>query len=77
MLSEVFYWVFNMSISASIVGIFVEIVRSVKRIPRRVSIILWLIPLFRMIVPFGLSSPYSLMSLLSRFTTKTVTVHQP
>jgi len=30
-----------------------------------------------MIIPFGLSSPYSLMTLISRLTTKTVTVFQP
>lgn len=77
MLHEVFYWVFNMSITAAITGVFVILLRSVKRIPRRLTVFLWLIPFFRMTVPLGLNSPYSLMSLLSRITTKTVVVYQP
>ena len=39
--------------------------------------LLWMIPALRMTVPLGLSSPCSLMSLLSRITTKTVVVLQP
>lgn len=76
MLREIFYWCFNMSITAAITGVLVMLVRRVKRIPRRLTVILWLIPFFRMTVPFGLNSPYSLMSLLSRVTAKTVVVCQ-
>lgn len=77
MLQEVFYWVFNMSITASLTGVLIMLVRTIKKIPRRLSVLLWLIPYLRMTVPFGLNSPYSLMSLLSRITTKTVVVYQP
>lgn len=77
MLQEVFYWVFNMSITAAITGTFVVLIRKIRKIPRRLTVLLWLIPFFRMTVPFGLNSPYSLMSLLSRITTKTVVVYQP
>lgn len=77
MLQEVFYWVFNMSIAASITGVIVMFVRLVKKIPRRFTVFLWVIPFFRMTIPLGLSSPYSLMSLLSRFTTRTIVVYQP
>lgn len=77
MLQEVFYWIFNMSITAAITGIFVMLLRAIKKIPRRIAVFLWLIPFFRMTVPLGLNSPYSLMSLLSRVTTKTVVVFQP
>lgn len=77
MLQEVFYWVFNMSITAAITGTFVLLIRMVRKIPRRLMVLLWFIPFFRMAVPLGLNSPYSLMSLLSRVTTKTVVVFQP
>lgn len=77
MLQEVFYWVFNMSIAAAITGVMVMLVRLVKRIPRRFTVFLWAVPFFRMTIPLGLSSPYSLMSLISRITTKTVIVYQP
>lgn len=77
MLGEVFYWIFNMSLTASFFGLLVLLLRRIKRVPRRFSVLLWIIPFVRMCVPIGLNSPYSLMSLLSRFTTKTITVYQP
>lgn len=77
MLQEVFYWVFNMSIAAAITGVIVMFVRLAKKIPRRFTVFLWVIPFFRMTIPLGLSSPYSLMSLLSRITTRTIVVYQP
>lgn len=77
MLQEIFYWVFNMSIMAAITGIFVMLIRLVKKLPRRLMVVLWVIPFLRMTVPFGLNSPYSLMSLLSKITTKTIVVYQP
>lgn len=77
MLQEVFYWLFNMSITASVTGLLVLAVRAVKIIPKRVSVLLWAIPFLRMVIPFGLNSSYSLMTLLSKLTTKTVVVYQP
>ena len=77
MLQEIFYWVFNMSIMAAITGIFIMLIRLVKKLPRRLLVVLWAIPFLRMTVPFGLNSPYSLMSLLSKITTKTIVVYQP
>lgn len=77
MLQEVFYWIFNMSITAALTGLLVMLVRLVKQIPRRLTTFLWIIPFLRMTIPLGLDSPYSLMSLLSRITTKTVVVFQP
>lgn len=74
MLGEIFYWVFNMSISAAVCGIPIVLLRRIKRIPRRVSIWLWLIPFIRMCIPFGISSQYGLMAWISKFTTKTVPV---
>ena len=77
MLQEVFYWVFNMSITAAITGVFAMLLRQVKKIPRRLTVFLWVIPFLRMAFPFGLNSPYSLMSLLAKVTTKTIVVYQP
>ena len=77
MLQEVFYWIFNMSITAALTGVLIMLVRLIKRIPRRLTTFLWTIPFLRMTIPLGLDSPYSLMSLLSKITTKTVVVFQP
>lgn len=77
MLQEVFYWIFNMSITAAITGAIIMLIRLVKKIPRKLTVFLWAIPFLRMIVPFGLNSTYSLMSLLSKITTKTIVVFRP
>ena len=77
MLQEVFYWIFNMSIIATITGMIVILVRLIKKIPRRIMVFLWIVPFIRMMFPVGLNSPYSLMSLLSKITTKTIVVYQP
>lgn len=77
MLQEGFYWIFNMSITAALTGVLIMLVRLIKTIPRRLTTFLWIIPFLRMTIPLGLDSPYSLMSLLSKITTKTVVVFQP
>ena len=66
-----------MSIIASFMGLIILLIRKIKFIPHRVTVLLWLIPFIRMTVPVGINSPYSLMSLISKFTTRTVTVFQP
>ena len=75
-MGDIFYWVLNMSIVASLSGAAVILLRYIKRIPRRVVCFLWAIPLIRMLVPLGLSGRYGLMSFISRFTTRTVTVYE-
>jgi beta-lactamase regulating signal transducer with metallopeptidase domain len=77
MLPEVFYWIFNMSITAALTGVLIMLIRQIKRIPRRLTTFLWIVPFLRMTIPLGLDSPYSLISLLSKVTTKTVVVFQP
>lgn len=77
MLQEVFYWIFNMSITAAITGVLVMLIRKIKRLPKRITVFLWAIPFLRLTIPFGLNSPYSLMTLLSKITTKTIVVYQP
>lgn len=74
MLGEVFYWLFNMSLAASLVGLCVLAIRAIPRLPRRFACWLWCIPLFRMWIPVGMGSRWSLMSLLSKLTTRTVVV---
>ena len=76
MLGEAFYWILNMSITASVTGLLILLLRQIKRLPRRLTVLLWAIPFLRMVLPFGLNSPYSLMSLLSKFSTKTIVIYQ-
>ncbi len=76
MLSEIFYWIFNMSIVASVTGLMIFLMRRFRKIPKRVICFLWLIPFLRMWFPFGLESRYGLMTLISQFTTKTVVVYE-
>jgi len=76
MLGEVFYWLFNMSIIAALVGALVLALRAIPRVPRRVACWLWVIPLLRMWIPVGMGSKWSLMTLISKVTTRTVVVWQ-
>ena len=66
-----------MSITAALTGVLIMLVRLIKGIPRRMTTFLWIIPFLRMTIPLGLDSPYSLMTLLSKITTKTIVVFQP
>ena len=61
-----------MSIVASFMGLIVLVLRKIRLIPRRVSVFLWIVPFVRMCIPVGLNSPYSLMTLVARITTRTV-----
>jgi beta-lactamase regulating signal transducer with metallopeptidase domain len=75
-LSYLFYWVLNISIIGSVSGLIVLLLRTIKKLPRSMVYLLWLIPFVRFLIPFGVAYQYSLLNLLSRFTTKTVTVWQ-
>ncbi|TYQ13217.1 UNVERIFIED_CONTAM: beta-lactamase regulating signal transducer with metallopeptidase domain [Acetivibrio alkalicellulosi] len=72
MLSNIFYWVLNMSITATLIGLVVLILRPIKQIPRTVIYFLWVLPLIRLILPFGLGYKYSIMSLFDGMVLKTV-----
>ncbi len=65
-----------MSITATLTGLFIMLVRRIKKIPRRITVFLWIAPFLRMLFPLGLNSSYSLMTLLSKINTKTVIVYQ-
>ena len=77
MLGEIFYWLFNMSIAAAICGVPILLLRRIRRLSRRVAVLFWLIPFIRLCIPVGITGKYGLMTLLSRVTTRTVTVYQP
>ena len=74
MLGEVFYWLFNMSLTASISGLIVLGLRAIPRLPPWFACWMWAIPLVRMWIPVGMGSRFSLMTLLSKITTRTVVV---
>lgn len=75
-MGDLFYWLFNMSIVGAVTGLAVVLIRLIKRIPRRWIVLLWAIPFLRFLIPLGVGGKYSLMSLLSRFATKTVVVYE-
>ena len=74
MLSELFYWVLNISIIGSFTGLVVLSLRKIKPLPRFAIYVLWVLPLIRFWLPFGIANEYSLLSLISRYTTKTVVI---
>lgn len=74
MLSEIFYWVLNMSILGSITGLIVGLLRKIPKFPRFAAYLLWGLPLIRLWFPFGIASRWSLLNLISQYTTKTVVI---
>jgi len=76
MLGEVFYWVLNMSILGGVAGLVILVLRQIKKIPKQFVYVLWVIPFIRFIFPFGMTYRYSLMTLISNFTSKTVAVYE-
>lgn len=74
LLSEIFYWVLNMSILGGFIGLIVALVRKIPKLPRFAAYLLWALPLIRLWVPFGIASRWSLLNLISKYTTKTVVI---
>lgn len=74
MIGELFYWVINMSIFGSICGIIMLCLRKIKVIPNIVIYLLWFVVGFRLWLPFGIVNPYSLLTFISQYTTKTVSM---
>ncbi len=74
MIGELFYWVINMSVLGSICGLIMLCMRKIKLIPKLAIYLLWFIAGIRLWLPFGIENPYSLLSLISQYTTKTVPV---
>ena len=78
MLGDIFYWLFNMSVVASLSGTVLLLVRRFSKLPRRLIALLWAIPCIRMWIPFGIGGRYGLMSLLNalRYRTRIVYIYQ-
>ncbi len=76
MKTDLFYWLLNAGIFGSVIGALVLALRRIRRLPRRAVYALWVLPLLRLWLPFGISSQFSLLTLISRYATKTVTVYQ-
>ncbi len=72
-LSEVFYWLLSMSITASLCTFVILLVRLIPKIPKNIIRHLWLIPFLRLILPFGLPLKYGFMELTAKLT-RTVAV---
>lgn len=68
MLAEIFYWLLNMSMIGTAAGFIVLFFGRIKRIPRFMIKMLWIIPFIRFWIPFGFGSRYSLMNLLGKIT---------
>ena len=76
MTADAFYWVLNMSLIGGLTGVIVLLIGKIPRLPRFAAYALWLLPLIRLWIPFGIANRYSLINLLSSFATKTVTPWQ-
>lgn len=74
MLSDLFYWVLNMSITATLIGLVLLLLRRIGKIPRFVIYLLWSPVLVRLLLPIGVTSRYSFINLFSRSTVKPVVV---
>lgn len=76
-MSQIIYWLLNMSLLASVSGLVVIIIRQFKKIPRRIIYLLWVIPFLRFTLPFALASSFSFFRLFDRFRFATVVIWKP
>lgn len=74
-MAAIFYWVLNMSVLAAVCALPLLAIQRIRAIPRRLTWVLWWIPVLRMLVPVSLSSRFSILSLLGGHIVKTVPVH--
>ena len=75
MRTDIFYWVLNMSVSGTIAGAALLLVRLIKRLPRGAVYLLWAVPFVRFVFPLGFGFEYSVVELLRRATDRIVTVY--
>lgn len=64
MLTATFYWLLNMSITASLAGLVLLLLRSIRPLPRQFIYPLWMVVLLRLWLPFGITSRFSILQLL-------------
>ena len=74
---EIFYWVLNISILGSAVGLIPLLLRRIRALPRFGVYLLWILPFLRLLIPAGFANRYSLLSFISQYTTKTLLLWEP
>ncbi|MCL1810403.1 MAG: M56 family metallopeptidase [Clostridiales bacterium] len=74
MLGTVFYFILNMSVASCFVIAALLLVRQVRRLPRRVVYPLWSLAFFRLLVPFSLSTGWSLFNFTGNLVKRLITV---
>lgn len=73
-MSELFYWVLNMSILGAVTGLLIGMLRLIRRIPRRILYILWSVVGFRFLCPIGVGSRLSLYNGITWLADGTVVI---
>lgn len=63
-MGQIFYWVLNMAIVGSLVGIILLAIRTIRKLPRNFIYGLYSILLIRLICPFGIINGFSFLKLL-------------
>lgn len=74
MIGEMFYWVLSMSVLGGAVILILLAMRRLRRFPRRFIYLMWAAPAIRLLIPVGLPSRYSLLSLFSGSVLKSVDI---
>lgn len=76
MLHDIFYFVLNMSITSAAITAVIIITRAVigRWVPKSYIYPLWMIALFRMLIPVSIPSSLSLMNLVGGYITKSITI---
>ena len=69
-----FYFVLNMSISSCFIIAALLAIRQIRPLPRRVIYPLWLLAFFRLVVPFGLPTRWSLFNFTGGLVKRLITV---
>lgn len=72
MIGEIFYWILSMSVLGGAVILILLALRRLRRFPRRFIYFMWAAPAIRLLIPVGLPSRYSLLSLFSGSILKSV-----
>lgn len=70
---QIFYWVLNMAIVGSLVGLVLLLLRRIKKLPRNFIYSLYSIVLLRLLCPFGFVNGFSFLHILPEGAVKNVT----
>jgi len=74
MLNTVFYYVLNMSINACFIILFMLLLRNIRAIPRTFVYGFWSVAFIRLLVPFAISSPFSLFNFTGNLIKRIISV---